>query len=416
MSKRKTPVDVSEEVKETTSVSVTKADAKKVPSGTGARKKHVAAVKETKKTVKKAKSDVAAVESPSDAVVEKARLEKSATTEVTRPPRQIASKRKASPLNADRIDTFVSGHEAVGPPTAELKEKFSAQKIPLQVDFANLIDVADCGRKAVGLSPSQPGGLGVGMMLDAESRLAVLPGMGINVSAAGVGVTTEANKGLSVDVAGVAVKLEVNKGLTVGPNGIAIKPSAGIVVDGSGVGLAVSQQFLPGMIMMFSGSTVPTGWALCDGSNNTPNLINRFILAGPLAERGTSGGGAITGSGNGKTYDGKTTSSGGGVPVAITVNGTALNVNQIPKHRHLGGARYINYQDDGQWTEYGFESRPTNSRGVDVDRSSPYALAYTSDVGSSQSHAHTAQASLPNHTHTMDILPAYYVLAFIMKL
>ena len=29
---------------------------------------------------------------------------------------------------------------------------------------------------------------------------------------------------------------------------------------------------------MWSGTTVPSGWALCDGTNGTPNLKNKFIM------------------------------------------------------------------------------------------------------------------------------------------
>jgi hypothetical protein len=34
-----------------------------------------------------------------------------------------------------------------------------------------------------------------------------------------------------------------------------------------------------GGIIMWSGITVPTGWSLCNGSNGTPDLRNRFIVA-----------------------------------------------------------------------------------------------------------------------------------------
>jgi hypothetical protein len=34
------------------------------------------------------------------------------------------------------------------------------------------------------------------------------------------------------------------------------------------------------MIMMHNGSEpIPSGWAICDGNNGTPNLIGRFIKA-----------------------------------------------------------------------------------------------------------------------------------------
>lgn len=48
-----------------------------------------------------------------------------------------------------------------------------------------------------------------------------------------------------------------------------------------------------GMITMWSGSTsnIPTGWALCNGSNGTPDLRNRFIVgAGSTYTVGETGG------------------------------------------------------------------------------------------------------------------------------
>ena len=53
-------------------------------------------------------------------------------------------------------------------------------------------------------------------------------------------------------------------------------------------------QILPfGSIIMWYGSktTVPFGWALCDGQNGTPNLVDRFIIAaGGAYDAGATGG------------------------------------------------------------------------------------------------------------------------------
>jgi microcystin-dependent protein len=60
------------------------------------------------------------------------------------------------------------------------------------------------------------------------------------------------------------------------------KITAGIVTattyygDGSNITGIVS---IPaGIIVMWSGTTIPSGWALCDGTNSTPDLRNRFIV------------------------------------------------------------------------------------------------------------------------------------------
>ena len=48
----------------------------------------------------------------------------------------------------------------------------------------------------------------------------------------------------------------------------------------------------PGDIAMFSGdvSDIPVGWKLCDGTNGTPDMRNRFLKANPSAGASTTGG------------------------------------------------------------------------------------------------------------------------------
>lgn len=72
--------------------------------------------------------------------------------------------------------------------------------------------------------------------------------------------------------------------------------SSNIVVrpDGSSVEESLSNNNLPsGIIAMWSGSSdaIPSGWLLCDGSNGTPDLRNRFIVgAGSNYSVGNTGG------------------------------------------------------------------------------------------------------------------------------
>lgn len=45
-------------------------------------------------------------------------------------------------------------------------------------------------------------------------------------------------------------------------------------------GVLTPEPFVRGMIMMYSGtSSIPSGWAICDGSNGTPDLRGKFIKA-----------------------------------------------------------------------------------------------------------------------------------------
>lgn len=61
-----------------------------------------------------------------------------------------------------------------------------------------------------------------------------------------------------------------------------------------------------GGIIMFSGTTIPEGWLLCDGANGTPDLRDKFVVGsgntyttgatGGAAEHTTTRSGATTGS------------------------------------------------------------------------------------------------------------------------
>lgn len=63
------------------------------------------------------------------------------------------------------------------------------------------------------------------------------------------------------------------------------------------ISAAVSGGLPSGVIMMWSGaaSAIPTGWVLCDGTNSTPDLRNRFVIgAGRTYAVGAIGGGSKT--------------------------------------------------------------------------------------------------------------------------
>lgn len=73
-----------------------------------------------------------------------------------------------------------------------------------------------------------------------------------------------------------------------------------------------------GVIVAWNGSTAPTGWALCDGQNGTPNLRDRFIV-------GTGGQYALGATGGSDTV--------------------TLNTTQIPSHTHTYWHRGDNCKD-----------------------------------------------------------------------
>lgn len=122
-----------------------------------------------------------------------------------------------------------------------------------------------------------------------------------------------------------------------------------------------------GTIVMWSGTvdTIPNGWLLCDGTNNTPDLRNKFIIgAGDNHAVGATGGEATH----------------------------TLSIDEIPTHSHK-----VKYDSTG-WV-----SIKTNSGtdGVVENTTSSYDGQYsTSEVG----------GGLPHNN-----LPPYYALCYIMK-
>ena len=130
-----------------------------------------------------------------------------------------------------------------------------------------------------------------------------------------------------------------------------------------------------GGIIMWSGSSVPEGWALCDERrvNNitTPNLVNRFIY-GSSTPGGTGGAENVT-----------------------------LSVNNLPAHNHLyAGDDQVSYIHDGNYNAgNNVVSRPGNYDASSSDKGSG-TIYRSSNTGSGQS---------------FSIMPPYYKLAFIMR-
>jgi hypothetical protein len=177
-----------------------------------------------------------------------------------------------------------------GSPTERLKDFFGVQKVPLASNFSDLIDVADVGRKAAGLSPDQPLGQGQGLYLDENLKLAVLsqPDGAININATGIGITTEAGKGLivgtnglaiqpangiNVSTTGVGVTVDASKGLAVGTNGLAVQAGDGIHLGPAGVGVSVETS--KGLAVGINGLAVQAG----DGINLSPAGVGVTVEA-----------------------------------------------------------------------------------------------------------------------------------------
>jgi microcystin-dependent protein len=85
---------------------------------------------------------------------------------------------------------------------------------------------------------------------------------------------------------------------TSGGTGINAAGTAGNVLTSTGsawASTALPSTFISGMILLWSGSiaSIPAGWVLCDGTNSTPDLRDRFIVgAGSTYAVNATGGSA----------------------------------------------------------------------------------------------------------------------------
>jgi hypothetical protein len=166
-----------------------------------------------------------------------------------------------------------------------------------------------------------------------------------------------------------------------------------VISQGSGNPPIWGQSFVTGMIMMWSGTiaTIPSGWALCNGSGGTPDLRDRFIV-GASADSGGQSVTTITG-GNTKT---------GGTKDSIVVSHSHTATVTDPGHTHTSTFDV--------WR--GGNAGNTSAAWGGGDRRDA-----TNVVGTSNSRVTsiTVANSTEGSSGTNQNLPPYFALAFIIK-
>ena len=162
------------------------------------------------------------------------------------------------------------------------------------------------------------------------------------------------------------------------------------------------RKILPrGIILMWSGSrtTVPAGWALCNGQNGTPDLRDRFVMsAGTIVENTTGGANSAT------------TTAGGDHNHTGTTGAHALTTDQIPSHSHN-----MYYHRGTENTTGATDDNGLLSISSDTDAGYYTNTSVVQPTGGSKTHSHTIEGS-GSHQHTVSTIPSYYALCYIMKL
>lgn len=184
-----------------------------------------------------------------------------------------------------------------------------------------------------------------------------------------------------------------------GTSNISIAPTdlTGVTASATALNTA-SEHYVPtGGIIMWSGSiaSIPTGWALCDGTNSTPDLQDRFVVgAGNIYNPNTSGGGTAT-----------------------------LTVANLPAHNHPASSSSTSYVSDPGHTH----TQNMGNSNVPTSGSTAWS-AFNLGVSNNgyQTDSKTTGISVSTSTSTsigytgsgtaFAVVPKYYALAYIMKM
>ena len=151
-----------------------------------------------------------------------------------------------------------------------------------------------------------------------------------------------------------------------------------------------------GGIIIWSGSTgsIPSGWAICNGSNGTPNLQNKFVI------------------GAGSSYS--VGATGGSANAIVVSHSHTANTGYDGSHGH-------GVNDPGHLHSYTHWSNVASKGGDATNRQAPITSSaqntagnYTGiSINSGGNHRHTISSEGSSGTNAN--LPPYYALAYIMR-
>ncbi len=185
-----------------------------------------------------------------------------------------------------------------------------------------------------------------------------------------------------------------------------------------------------GVIVAFHGSVIPSGWAVCNGLNGTPNLQDRFIIGASNSRAAGSSGGEVSV---------LLTAEQSGLPAHLhgTVSADAPHSHSLTEtdlththaiHNagtHAHGGKWIPYVNNVGVTGTGKWATEGNNGHDAIPNDGDHSHGMDSALGN---HGHTVLSGNAPHSHSVNANPAanasqahnnmppYYALVYIMKL
>ena len=151
-----------------------------------------------------------------------------------------------------------------------------------------------------------------------------------------------------------------------------------------------------GLISLWYGSigSIPTGWYLCDGSNGTPDLRDKFIVGAGNSYAVSATGGATTAS---------------------------LTINNLPAHTHGTSALTVSTTTNLSGN-LGLQAKATTATGPFTTTSAGnlyegggYYGTVTSTMNANHNHTISGSTDPVGSATSFSVLNPYYALAYIMK-
>lgn len=190
-----------------------------------------------------------------------------------------------------------------------------------------------------------------------------------------------------------------------------------------------------GIITLWKGtsSTIPSGWRLCNGSNGTPNLRDRFVVGaeGSYSVGNTGGQDSINKvPSHSHTFSATTNSAGNHDHGGDTgydgkhnhqwwsgsTGDSTLDSIDTGRYGGMGDARFWNSSGSMSYFNSNSTARVRQDLYTGGARTLSVGNSHRHSISSSGSHSHSVSGSTNNSGNSsVDIRPKYYALCYIMK-